>query len=190
MQARGVGQRPGGTMYEVQVNADPAHFLDWDKPLSQQSPHVQEALGKIGHGSGYQVVGPNGLVPGFHSTVEAAATAAKSVDGAKGIRSVDPVGSEVYQNVGRWASDNPQAFPDTRGYTAGLGSLTAERLQAAGIPGIRYLDGGSRADGKGTSNHVIFDPASIEILRKYGIAGLMAGAAGAAASGQSAAPQQ
>ena len=29
-------------------------------------------------------------------------------------------------------------------------------LQQAGIPGIRYLDGGSRAGGKGTSNFVVF----------------------------------
>jgi hypothetical protein len=33
-----------GRMYEVHVAADPAHFLDWDKPLSEQSPQVQERL--------------------------------------------------------------------------------------------------------------------------------------------------
>lgn len=49
-------------------------------------------------------------------------------------------------------------------------------------PGIRYLDAGSRAGGQGSSNHVIFDANTIEILRKYGIAGLMAGGAGAAAA--------
>ncbi len=30
-------------------------------------------------------------------------------------------------------------------------------MREAGIPGIRYLDGGSRAGGKGTSNYVVFD---------------------------------
>jgi hypothetical protein len=49
-----------------------------------------------------------------------------------------------------------------------------------GIPGIRYLDQGSRSQGQGTSNFVIFDPKTIEILRKYGIAGHMAGGAAAA----------
>lgn len=33
------------------------------------------------------------------------------------------------------------------------------KLNAAGIPGIKYLDQGSRTAGKGTSNYVVFDPA-------------------------------
>ena len=32
-------------MYQVGIHADPASFLDWDKPLSQQSPYVQNAIG-------------------------------------------------------------------------------------------------------------------------------------------------
>ena len=43
-------------------------------------------------------------------------------------------------------------------------SSTAKLLQDAGIPGIRYLDGGSRAAGQGSSNFVIFDPNMIRIL--------------------------
>lgn len=37
-------------------------------------------------------------------------------------------------------------------------------LKRAGIPGIRYLDGGSRAGGKGTSNFVVFDDAIPKII--------------------------
>jgi len=33
-----------GHMYETRVNADPEHFIDWDKPLSEQSEHVKNAL--------------------------------------------------------------------------------------------------------------------------------------------------
>jgi hypothetical protein len=33
-----------GRMYEVRINAHPDHFLDWDKPLSQQSDHVQNSI--------------------------------------------------------------------------------------------------------------------------------------------------
>jgi hypothetical protein len=36
-----------GHMYEVSINAHPDHFLDWDKPLSEQSSHVQNAIEKI-----------------------------------------------------------------------------------------------------------------------------------------------
>lgn len=40
------GDRPGKS-YEVNIKADPAHFLDWDKPISEQSPHVQQAIAKM-----------------------------------------------------------------------------------------------------------------------------------------------
>lgn len=33
-----------GSMYEVQINADPEHFLDWDKPLSEQPEKVRGAV--------------------------------------------------------------------------------------------------------------------------------------------------
>ena len=38
----------------------------------------------------------------------------------------------------------------------GSANSSADALQKAGITGIRYLDGGSRAGGKGTSNYVVF----------------------------------
>ena len=37
-------------------------------------------------------------------------------------------------------------------------------LKTLGIPGIRYLDQGSRAAGEGTSNFVVFDPAHMNII--------------------------
>ena len=39
-------------------------------------------------------------------------------------------------------------------------------LQKSGIPGIRYLDEGSRAKGKGTSNFVVFEPSQVKILEQ------------------------
>jgi hypothetical protein len=41
---------------------------------------------------------------------------------------------------------------------------TSEALRQAGIPGIRYLDGGSRGTGAGTSNFVVF-PGNEDILK-------------------------
>ena len=43
-----------------------------------------------------------------------------------------------------------------------------ELLKAQGIPGIRYLDGGSRSAGQGSSNFVVFDPEMIRILERNG----------------------
>lgn len=42
-------------------------------------------------------------------------------------------------------------------------------MEESGITGIRYLDQGSRAEGKGTSNFVVFRPENVEILERNGI---------------------
>lgn len=46
----GVGLRLGetpGAMYEVDIHSKPEHFLDWDRSLDEQSPYIQNVLGKI-----------------------------------------------------------------------------------------------------------------------------------------------
>ena len=65
----------------------------------------------------------------------------------------------------------------------------SQRLLDAGIPGIRYLDQGSRGAGQGTHNTVVFDANTIDILRKYGLAGLGIGL-GTAATGGTQQPEQ
>jgi hypothetical protein len=57
------------------------------------------------------------------------------------------------------------------------GADAASRLREAGIPGIRYLDQGSRAAGDGSRNYVVFDDKLVEILRKYGLLGAIGGGA-------------
>jgi hypothetical protein len=46
----------------------------------------------------------------------------------------------------------------------GSQAKVSEFMREAGIPGIRYLDQGSRAGGQGTSNYVVFDPAHMKII--------------------------
>ena len=73
-------------------------------------------------------------------------------------------------------------------------NIAAEKLRQAGIPGIKYLSnqgsrggggggGGGGADhaggGGGTSNYVVFDPKTIDIIKKYGLAALLGGGAAA-----------
>jgi hypothetical protein len=50
---------------------------------------------------------------------------------------------------------------------AGAADAT-DTLRQIGIPGIRYLDGGSRSAGQGSSNFVAFDPEMIRILERNG----------------------
>ena len=53
-------------------------------------------------------------------------------------------------------------------------------LRKASIPGIKYLDQGSRLAGKGTRNYVVFDPNIVEFLKKYEIGGIVEKATGGA----------
>lgn len=38
----------GGHLYEVEIDAEPEHFLDWDKPFGEQTPLVQRAMREAG----------------------------------------------------------------------------------------------------------------------------------------------
>lgn len=135
-----------GRMYEVAIHATPDQFLDWDKPLSQQSEAVRKAF-----------------PPDLHSRT----------------------GAELHHELTKMLSENrPKTMEDASfaSYRPNVeaqhiqGQIT-QRLRDEGIPGIRYLDQGSRGAGNGTSNFVVFDPALIEILRKYGLLGPVAAGA-------------
>ena len=56
------------------------------------------------------------------------------------------------------------------------GAAFSDAMRNAGVPGIKYLDQGSRSAGDGSRNYVVFDDKIVEILRKYGIMAPMAGA--------------
>ena len=66
--------------------------------------------------------------------------------------------------------------PDTRGrdiyqwLTSKSNPINASSdLKAFGVPGIRYLDQGSRGAGQGTMNTVVFDDSLIKILERNGV---------------------
>jgi hypothetical protein len=124
-----------GRMYEVNINAHPDQFLDWDKPLSGQG-EVKDALTRIlGQGVPESATGSQ-----MHRSV--ASRAVSSLDPAlRGIRGEDQIAA-------------------------------SSMMRGAGIPGIKYLDQGSRGAGDGSRNYVVFDDKIIDILKKYGIAGM------------------
>jgi hypothetical protein len=125
--------KPTGHMYEVDLNADPAHMLDWDRPINQQP----EVLARLANHPDADLINEAG-----------------------------------HQITGQTLWDILRAGPQgPSGATQGL--------RESGIPGIKYLDAGSRSAGAGTSNYVVFDDKMVNILRKYGLAGLIAGGTGA-----------
>jgi hypothetical protein len=114
----------------------PQHFLDWDKPLSQQPESVRKAV------------------------TGADKRAKDSLYGS---------GGEYYRALGsRYASDFPPHVSVDQAENMAQAPAAAY-LRSLGIPGIRYLDGGSRSAGQGTANYVAFDDALVEILRRNGV---------------------
>ncbi len=69
-------------------------------------------------------------------------------------------GEDYYRNLQR--SYGGYDYPSTREEAA------SKALHEAGIPGIKYLDAGSRSAGKGTSNYVIFDSSNLRIVGRNG----------------------
>lgn len=64
---------------------------------------------------------------------------------------------------------NPQNFMDVGGHTfRPMNSAMSSDLESLGIPGIKYLDAGSRGiTGEPTHNYVIFNDKLIDINRRY-----------------------
>jgi hypothetical protein len=114
-----------GNLYTVELLPDEADFLDWDKPLSEQSERVKNILDKAG--------------------------IAKMLEGRKSEDFPD-VPLNIYVELA-WDMGEQKA---------------SEYLASLGIPGIKYLDAGSRGSGDGTRNYVIFDEKLVKILEENG----------------------
>lgn len=82
------------------------------------------------------------------------------------LKAVRDDGFAAADNAKRTGGDFYRAVMDDYGADPDQISLS---LRDIGIPGIRYLDAGSRGAGDGSRNYVVFSDAIIEILRKYGL---------------------
>ncbi len=130
----------GGALYKTDIPDEAvARFLDWDKPLSQQAPEVQDIL---------YAKGMDKIKPGARLTMSGDAYSPVG----------EPTGADIYNRLS-----------EIYGSVGGNGSAkSTEAFGKLGIPGIRYLDGGSRSAGQGSSNFVSFDPEMIRILERNG----------------------
>ena len=150
-----------GALYKVDIPDEAvARMLDWDKPLSQQA-HVMQLINKQ----------------------EAARTQSvldKRLQTLANVGDDAPNAAVIKKQIAILQDElvNPQG--------SGLGSMTggeyynylrrrdmppqeqAEMFSGAGIPGIRYLDGGSRSAGQGSSNFVLFDDQLPRIMEING----------------------
>ena len=111
-----------------------ARYMDWDKPLSEQSKEVQDFVRtmdpRLSYGTGPTKV----KLQRFREGTEQPNTLA--------------TGQDLYRDLSNYGDH---------------GQAASEALGKAGIPGLRYLDGGSRRAGEGSHNYVTWDP---EVLNR------------------------
>ena len=153
--------KPTPSFYKVDIPDEKiAQMLDWDKPLSQQSDVVKRAI------LGREIVDPKLLYKKADEYLEKGdATSADFVKRQAFALENDlkRTGEGWYQTL---ASQKMPSTGDVKSNMQKGSAAAAQALRDAGVPGIRYLDQGSRAAGKGTSNFVVFpgEEESIKML--------------------------
>lgn len=197
IKAQGYAPGPGGNLYTVDLPDEKiAKMLDWDKPLSQQSSYVQEALKSSGLLTEVKNI-PKIAAEKIKELAEQPGLAdwakrdllkdANTVEQSPSLKHVAGVLKNMQLSYGISPDSGPfvpvaknfldfvkatQMVPNIETGGGALGMLeavkggpkeAAQALRQAGIPGIRYLDQGSRGAGKGTSNFVVF-PGEEEAL--------------------------
>ena len=178
-----IGPPPGKT-YEVNINADPEHFLDRDKPLSEQPEKVRRALfeagGTLEKGLPYGEMRENylkpieaalnGTTPGRFLKADDILSGNANVDAIKESLSDQPERVNAILAAKKAYDERPTKYENqdwsvtgARAYSKmteskianpdlGFGveadepqeKIATAALREAGIPGIKYLDQGSR----------------------------------------------
>ena len=151
-----------GFLYKVDLPDEHiAKMLDWDKPLSQQPQAFKDAV------SAREQQRMMPILEQRRATLAGLPQGAENASILK--KQIAILEDEITQ---------PQAVPNMTGgeyfnYLRNREMAPAEQadwLRKAGIPGIRYLDGGSRGTGAGTSNFVVFpgNEGLLKILERNG----------------------
>lgn len=155
------GGHVGPWTYEVRINANPDDFLDWDKPLSEQPEAIRRQLGWTPEAEAqYNSVLASDTDNLLNALLGDAEYTAQRPPVPQGLPPLSATGADIVKgnSVFDRASD----------------AAKSQALKDKGIPGIKYLDAGSRGKGDGSRNYVVFDDKLIEIVKKYGIAGASA----------------
>jgi hypothetical protein len=135
-----------GRLYEVDIpDATIEKMLDFDAELSKQ-PHILERI-------------PSEDVAALERMLE-------DYGQAKDLTAY--TGSHLQQMIGRAIQEDYLAFVPKDGNFDNRNKIAAEYLLSKGIPGVRYLDKGSRSAGDGTRNIVLFDEKQAKIIKKDG----------------------
>ena len=141
--------RDPGNLYKVDLPDEAiAKMLDWDKPLSEQSQHVKDALEKGFGVEKLDYLTNYGVPTNQPENVWNRATGRELLEG-------------IGREKNRFNADGSRVPLDERKVYA------TEVLKTLGIPGIKYLDQSSRAAGEGTRNFVVF-PGGEDLMNIVG----------------------
>ena len=170
-----------GTLYSLDIpDSVLPRLLDWDKPLSEQTPEVRGILEKAslldGPGTLKWKKGNNGDYDYFSDATGKYSIAARSSGATVSYRTHAgtnetvgefPDAAKAKKAAQRYADELPKRTPAIQLYREltrehKSDKAASEYLASIGIVGNRYLDGGSRADGKGTYNYVIWDQPTLD----------------------------
>jgi hypothetical protein len=167
---------PAGRMYEVNINADPEHFLDWDKPFSQQSDYVRARAAEIA--SGFKKT-PD---PAGKSLYEAAAGPQKNrtegyPNSTNALHEVGIPGIKYRDEGSRFLRD-PKEIEERLEIAKDLLTKNPSPQNKAILEGsISDLSEELKKARSGiTHNYVVFNDKLVNILKKYGISGAPAAA--------------
>ena len=180
-----------GSLYKVDLPDEQiAKMLDWDKPLSQQPTALKPLLKDIENAGAFAAEKVKLLAqqPGLADWAKrdlmndaAQIATSKSPQHVSGVLKrmqldygISP-DSGPFKNVAQDFLDFAKGMQEVPNMDTGGGAVSylkarygenaaSKMLQEAGIPGIRYLDQGSRSGGAGTSNFVVFDPKHMNII--------------------------
>lgn len=162
-----------GAGAEPRWGVDPVQFDEWRRELSALERHKADLSFR----------------PGGHMyEVEIGADPETFLDWDKplskqpeAIRQLAAQPNEHGRSVSDWLDaegvKNPTGGDFYKQLNPGDQAGATQQMQRAGVPGIKYLDQGSRGAGAGTHNYVVFDESTINIVRKYGIAAALAAGA-------------
>ena len=167
-----------GHMYEVHINAHPHHFLDWDKPLSEQSEHVQKILGGRSIFEGDRALGEvlgraykNELFGGDVAQMDRAkpyeVSESLARQGIKGIK---------YQDAGSRGAGQYDLHVMYKGKPHSDPIPMMDKAQAEHHAKEYQAKGyDTEVKPRGTHNYVVFDHNDVHIKRKYEQGGAVEG---------------
>ena len=198
-----------GALYRAEIDVTPESLLDWDKPLSEQSEAVQEALSDfMAEEAEYLKRYPNGgvgerlgsnVVSALDRREGGAAQASEALRG-RGIKGIKYLDGNSRNSVTSWADgvDSSAYDPLSKGIAENylesannnVEKALAKLRDDAQASGARQYTDAATALEKGdlypsaTSNYVIFDDSLINIAERGNAdPRLLAGIAGTTAAG-------